>query len=107
MTHKEAFLKITNFINDAVLINLKSNEHEMAYQKHLLLSFANSLEHQDKNYKRNIQILISMIERTVQVNMDHKDYIQADQINLIYELARGLQNLVHDTPNDLDITLLN
>jgi hypothetical protein len=106
MTHKEAFQKITGFINEAILVNLKMNEREMAYQKHLLLSFANSLENKAPDYKKNIEILLSMIERTVEINREFKEYQQADQMSLIYELARSLSNISKDD-NEIDLTLLN
>jgi len=112
MTHQEAYNKITAFIDEAVQINLKMNEPQLAYQKHLLLSFANSLKQKGTDYKKNIEVLLSMIVRSIEINQEYKEYQQADQLQLIYELAKALEaqsaSAGTDTPaTDLNISLLN
>jgi hypothetical protein len=108
MTHEAAYNEVTAFIEKAIQINLQMGEPELAYQKHLLLSFANSLKQKHTDYKKNLEVLITMCLRAIEVNTDYKEYTQADQIRLIYELAMGLQDRCQDDKtNGQLIELLN
>lgn len=109
MTHQEAYNKVTDYIQQAVDINLKMGEPELAYQKHLLLSFANSLKSKVTDYSKNLEVLISMIKRSVEINQEYKEYQQADQLALIYELAMALQeqSTTGTTDSNTSIELLN
>lgn len=108
MTHEQAYNATTDYIEKAVQINLQHGEPELAYQKHLLLSFANSLKQKHTDYKKNLEILISMTLRAIEVNTDYKEYKQADQLRLIHELACGLEaQCDNSTGNGQLIQLLN
>lgn len=110
MTHEKAFNELTAFIGKAVHVNLQHGEEHLAYQKHLLHSFAESLKTRDGDYKKALEVLISMIERSIEINREYKEFQQADQMVLIYELARGLQDQAQDIPADdpgINLQLLN
>lgn len=92
MTHEKAFKELTAYIQKAVQINLQHGEQDLAYQKHILHSFAITLESRTIDYKKELEVLISMIQRSIEINREYKEYKQADQMILIYELARGLQD---------------
>ena len=110
MTHKDAYLQITDYIEKAVKINLDHGETDLAYQKHMLLSFANTLKLKQGDFKKHLDVLISIIERSIEVNLQYKETIQADQMSLIFALAKSLQDRAIDQPaNDpgLDLSILN
>ena len=111
MTHQQAYNEVTAYIEKAVQINLQHGEPELAYQKHLLLSFANSLKTKLGDYKLHLEVLISMIERSIEVNLEYKETKQADQLELIFALAKSLQDRAIDPPadnnQDVNLSLLN
>jgi len=108
MTHEQAYNATTEYIQKAIEVNMQMGEPQLAYQKHLLLSFANSLKQKHTDYKKNLEVLITMTLRAIEVNTDYKEYNQADQLRLIYELATGLQDqCTGDTGNGQLIQLLN
>jgi len=107
MTHETAYNEITAFIEKAVQINLQMGETAMAYQKSLLLSFAKSLQQKNTNHKHNLEVLISIILRSIEITTNYKDYTQADQMRLIYELAMSLQDRCQDKNDGQLIKLLN
>jgi hypothetical protein len=107
MTHEQAYTTTTDYIQKAIDINLEMGEPQLAYQKHLLLSFANSLKQKDTNFKKNLDVLISMTLRSIEVNEEFKEYTQADQMRLIYELAMSLQDRCQDKSDGQLIQLLN
>jgi len=107
MTHEQAYTSTINYIQKAIDINLQMGEPQLAYQKHLLLSFANSLIQKNADYKKNLEVLISMVLRSIEVNEEFKETTQADQMRLIFELAMSLQDRCQNNNNGQLLQLLN
>jgi hypothetical protein len=108
MTSKQAYQLTTAFIGKAIRVNLDHNETQLAYQKHLLLSFANSLVDKSNDYQKNFEVLITMLIQSIEINLRYKEVQQADQLQLILEMARGFEgriNGIEDSEQTINISL--